>query len=60
MVLYHFSYDLAYFGVFDVGFFRSGLGLDTGRLIGGSFILLAGLSLTLSYGRGTASRSSGG
>jgi uncharacterized membrane protein len=60
MVLYHFSYDLAYFGVFDVGFFRSGLGLDAGRLIGGSFILLAGLSLTLSYGRATASRSSGG
>jgi len=55
MVLYHFSYDLAYFGLFDVGFFRSGLGLNTGRLIGGSFIFLAGLSLTLSYGRATAS-----
>jgi uncharacterized membrane protein len=60
MVLYHFSYDLAYFGLFDVGFFRSGLGLNTGRLIGGSFIFLAGLSLTLSYGRATASRPSGG
>ncbi len=60
MVLYHFSYDLAYFGLFDVGFFRSGLGLNTGRLIGGSFILLAGLSLTLSYGRATASPPSGG
>lgn len=60
MILYHFSYDLAYFGLFDVGFFRSGLGLNTGRLIGGSFIFLAGLSLTLSYGRATASRSSGG
>jgi len=60
MVLYHFSYDLAYFGLFDVGFFRSGLGLNTGRLIGGSFIFLAGLSLTLSYGRATASRPLGG
>lgn len=58
MVLYHFSYDLAYFvGLFDVGFFRSGVGLDIGRAIGGSFIFLAGLSLALSYGR--ASRSSG-
>ncbi len=54
MILYHFSYDLAYFGLFDVGFFRSGLGLTAGRLIGGSFIFLAGLSLTLSYGRAVA------
>jgi uncharacterized membrane protein len=60
MVLYHFSYDLAYFGLFDVGFFRSGFGLNAGRLIGGSFIFLAGLSLTLSYGRATASLPSGG
>ena len=60
MVLYHFSYDLAFFaGLFDVGFFRSGLGLGAGRVIGGSFIFLAGLSLTLSYGRATASRSAG-
>ena len=51
MVLYHFSYDLAYFGIFGVGFFRSGLGLETGRAIGTSFIFLAGLSLTLSYRR---------
>jgi uncharacterized membrane protein len=59
MVLYHFSYDLAFFGLFDVGFFRSGLGLNTGRLIGGSFIFLAGISLTLSYARVTASQPSG-
>lgn len=55
MVLYHFSYDLAYFGLFDVRFFRSGLGLDAGRAIGTSFIFLAGLSLTLSYRRALAS-----
>jgi uncharacterized membrane protein len=57
MVLYHFSYDLAYFGIFGVGFFRSGLGLETGRAIGTSFIFLAGLSLTLSYQRALARRS---
>jgi uncharacterized membrane protein len=56
MVLYHFSYDLAYFGHFDVRFFRSGIGLDMGRMIGGSFIFLAGLSLTLSYRRAAVSR----
>lgn len=54
MVLYHFSYDLAYFGLFDVGFFRSGAGLQAARLIGGSFIFLAGISLTLSYRRALA------
>jgi uncharacterized membrane protein len=54
MILYHFSYDLAYFGLFDVGFFRSGIGLNAARLIGGSFIFLAGLSLTLSYSRALA------
>ncbi len=59
MVLYHFSYDLAYFGLFDIRFFRSGFGLETGRVIGGTFIFLAGLSLTLSYRRSLASRSSG-
>jgi uncharacterized membrane protein len=61
MVLYHFSYDLAYFvGLFDVGFFRSGVGLNTGRMIGGTFIFLAGLSLTLSYGRAVVSQPPGG
>lgn len=57
MVLYHFSYDLAYFGLFDLGFFRSGPGLDLGRAIGTSFIFLAGLSLTLSYRRAVETRS---
>ena len=59
MVLYHFSYDLAYFGFFGVGFFRSGLGLETGRAIGTSFIFLAGLSLTLSYQRALVRQPSG-
>ena len=52
MVFYHLSYDLAYFvGLFDVGFFRQGAGLDIARVIGGTFTFLAGLSLTLSYAR---------
>lgn len=60
MVLYHFSYDLAYFAhLFDVGFFRRGIGLDLGRAIGTSFIFLAGLSLTLSYRRTIARRPPG-
>jgi uncharacterized membrane protein len=59
MVLYHFSYDLAYFGLFDLRFFRTGFGLDAGRAIGTSFIFLAGLSLTLSYRRAVASQSPG-
>jgi uncharacterized membrane protein len=61
MVLYHFSYDLAYLGgLFDVGFFRSGVGLNMGRMIGGTFIFLAGLSLALSYSRAVASQPAGG
>ena len=51
MILYHLSYDLAFFGLFDVGVFRDGLGLYAGRAIGATFIFLAGLSLTLSYWR---------
>ncbi len=58
MVFYHLSYDLAYFvGLFEVGFFRQGAGLNIGRMIGGTFTFLAGLSLTLSYVR--AAESSG-
>ena len=61
MVLYHFSYDLAYLvGLFDVGFFRSGAGLNMGRMIGGTFIFLAGFSLALSYSRAVASQPPGG
>jgi uncharacterized membrane protein len=51
MVSYHLLYDLALFGLYDVSVFRSGLGLFAGRAIGGSFIFLVGLSLTLSYSR---------
>jgi len=60
VVLFHFSYDLAYFaGLFDVGFFRSGLALNIARLGGGVFIFLAGLSLTLSYRRAVKAQPSG-
>ncbi len=60
MILYHFSYDLAYFaGLFDVSFFRSGLALNIARLGGATFIFLAGLSLTLSYRRAVKTRPAG-
>ena len=60
MVLYHFSYDLAYFaGLFEVSAFRSGLALSIARLGGGAFIFLAGLSLTLSYRRAVQTRPAG-
>jgi uncharacterized membrane protein len=49
MILYHFSYDLAYFGFFDMWFFRSSLGLAVVHVGGALFIFLAGISLTLSY-----------
>ena len=51
MVSYHLLYDLALFGLYGGSVFRSGLGLFAGRAIGGSFIFLVGLSLTLSYSR---------
>jgi uncharacterized membrane protein len=51
MVLYHFSYDLAYFGVFDLSAMRSGPGYWAGRTIGGTFIFIAGISLSLRYAR---------
>jgi uncharacterized membrane protein len=54
VVLYHFSYDLAYFGFFDLRFFTSGVGLYIARAGGGLFIFLVGLSLTLSYQRAAA------
>ncbi len=59
MILYHLSYDVAFFGLFDVGVFRDGLGLYAGRAIGASFIFLAGLSLTLSYARSAKNLSPG-
>jgi uncharacterized membrane protein len=60
MILYHFSYDLAFFaGLFEVSFFRSGLALNIARLGGATFIFLAGLSLTLSYRRAVKTRLAG-
>jgi len=54
MVLYHFSYDLALFGVFDLSVMRSGPGYWAGRAIGGTFIFLAGFSLSSRYARSPA------
>lgn len=51
MVAYHLTYDLAFFGLFDVSVMRSGAGYGIGRSIGGTFVFLAGLSLYLGRGR---------
>jgi uncharacterized membrane protein len=59
VVLFHSSYDLAYFGFFDLRFFTSGMGLYIARAGGGLFIFLVGLSLTLSYQRAVASEPPG-
>jgi uncharacterized membrane protein len=58
MILYHFSYDLAYFGFFDMWFFRSSLGLAVVHVGGALFIFLAGISLTLSYRKSVTYQSS--
>lgn len=50
MIIFHFFYDLNYFGVQRINF-RSGFWWTFGRMIGTAFILLVGISLTLSYSR---------
>jgi len=54
MILYHFTYDLALFGLFDLSVMRSGPGYWAGRAIGATFIFLAGFSLQLRYARSRA------
>ena len=50
MIVFHFFYDLNYFGVENINF-RSGFWWIFGRIIATTFILLVGISLTLSYTR---------
>jgi uncharacterized membrane protein len=50
MIIFHFFYDLNYFGVQRINF-RSDFWWIFGRMIATSFILLVGISLTLSYSR---------
>ncbi len=50
MVLYHLVYDLNYFAVYDIDV-SSGFWLAVARLTASLFLLLVGLSLTLSHSR---------
>jgi len=50
MIIFHFFYDLNYFGTQKINFI-SGFWWYFGRVIATTFILLVGISLTLSYSR---------
>ena len=50
MIVFHFIYDLDYFDVYDINI-NSGFWFYIGRLAAIIFILLVGISLTLSYSK---------
>jgi len=50
MIIFHFFYDLNYFGIERINL-RSGFWWYFGRIIATTFILLVGISLTLSYSK---------
>jgi uncharacterized membrane protein len=52
MVVFHFVVDLELFGHVPPGTTRSGLWPDFARVVAGSFLFLAGVSLWLAHGRG--------
>jgi len=47
MIIYHFYWDLGYFGFIDLRAVTQGLGLFLAQLIGFSFITIAGISSRL-------------
>lgn len=47
MVLYHFAWDLGFLGFIAVDVARHPVGLNIARVIAGSFLLIAGISLVL-------------
>ena len=47
MIIYHFYWDLGYFGFIDLRVVTQGLGLFIAQLIGLSFITIAGISSRL-------------
>ena len=49
MVIYHFFWDLGFFGYIDISLATSGLGLIVAQAIGASFIFISGVSLSLYY-----------
>lgn len=52
MAIYHFAFDLQMFGHLDPGTVQSGGWRFLARLVAGSFLFLAGLSLWLGHGQG--------
>lgn len=52
MALYHFSWDLEFFGLADLGVTEKPLWIASARAIAGSFLALVGVSLFLAHVRG--------
>jgi uncharacterized membrane protein len=52
MIAYHFSFDLAYFGLTKANFYRDPFWLSSRTVILSSFLLLAGVSLVLAERHG--------
>lgn len=52
MVIYHFCFDLSYFGLADFDFYRSSFWLYSRSFILSQFLLLVGISLVLATQRG--------
>ncbi len=48
MIIYHFFWDLGFFGYIDFSIATTGIGLMFAQIIGASFILISGFALNLS------------
>ncbi len=49
MVIYHFFWDLGYFGYINFSYITTGIGLLIAQCIGTSFIFLSGISISLLF-----------
>lgn len=56
MAVYHFTYDLALFGALPPGTATQGAWQELARLVAGSFLFLAGVSLVLAHDQGLRAR----
>lgn len=56
MILFHFCFDLAYFGLADFNFYRDSFWLNARTVILSSFLLLVGVSLVLATQGGIDTR----
>ena len=52
MTVFHFAYDLEFFGIMQAGFIQQPEWVYFARVIAGSFLFLTGFSLFLSHGKG--------